>query len=90
MTSLFIPGPCTELRKENLCNLYITKEPIFKKNSYNVKCNYKYLKINLKDEDLVMFFTLHLILWMNGGTSASKLICLLFGKVLQLGLECLS
>lgn len=61
------------------------------KNSYNVKCNYnKYLKTNLKDEDLVIFFTLHLILWMNGGTSASKLICLLFGKVLQLGLECLS
>lgn len=49
------------------------------KNSYYVKCNYnKYLKTNLKDEDLVSFFTLHIILWMNGGTAASKLICLLF------------
>lgn len=36
------------------------------------------------------FFTLHILLWMNGGTAASKLICLLFWKVLQLGLECLS
>lgn len=48
------------------------------KNLYNVKCNYKYLKINLKDEDLVIFFILYLILWMNGGIVVSKLICLLF------------
>lgn len=57
MTSLFIPGPCTELRKEKLCNLYIyNKRANILKNSYNVKCNYKCLKINLKDEDLVIFF----------------------------------
>lgn len=24
------------------------------------------------------FFTRHILLWMNGGTAASKLICLLF------------
>lgn len=36
------------------------------------------------------FFTLLILLWMNGGTAASKLICLLIWNVLQLGLECLS
>lgn len=77
-------------KEEKFMQFIHNKRANILKNSYNVKCNYKYLKINLKDEDLVIFFTLHLILWMNGGTSASKLICLLFGKVLQLGLECLS
>lgn len=53
----FIFGLCIELRKEKLCNLYIYNKRVnILKNLYNVKCNYnKYLKINLKDEDLVIF-----------------------------------
>lgn len=76
MTSLFILGPCSERRKDKLCNLFINK----KKESILLKFHLKYMqilenaKINLKDEDFVIFLKLYLIIWLNEGTNARKLI----------------
>lgn len=63
MTSLFILGPCSERRKDKLCNLFINK----KKESILLKFHLKYMqilenaKINLKDEDFVIFLKLYLM-----------------------------
>lgn len=43
-------------KEEKFMQFIHNKRANILKNSYNVKCNYKYLKINLKDEDLVIFF----------------------------------